>query len=122
MGKYLFLILTNPDKNEEGAFRVFNALSNAVEFKQAGNTIALWFASFGLQTFLTNNEKIKDLMKKLKDDLKIPYSICGYCADELNLGGALAALNIETSCFIGNHEHFMGVSGFANQGYQILVY
>ena len=55
MGKYLFLILTNPDRDEEGAFRVFNALSNAVEFKQADNTIALWFASFGLQAFLTNN-------------------------------------------------------------------
>ena len=122
MGNYLFLILTNPDKDEEGAFRVFNALSNAVEFKQTGNTIALWFASFGLQAFLTNNEKIKELMKKLKDELKIPYSICGYCADELNLSGALAALNIETSCFIGNHEHFMGVSGFAEKGYQILVY
>ena len=61
-------------------------------------------------------------MKKLKDDLRIPYAICGYCADELNLGGALTALNIETSCFMGNHNHFMGVSGFANEGYQILIY
>ena len=31
-----------------------------------------------LQAFLTNNEKIKELMKKLKDELKIPYSIYDY--------------------------------------------
>ena len=59
MGKYIFLISTNPNKDKEGAFRIFNAISNAVEFKQAGDTIALRFASFGLQAFITNNEKIK---------------------------------------------------------------
>ncbi len=122
MGKYLFLILTNPDRDEESAFRVFNSLSNALEFKNNGHTVALWFASFGLQSFLTNNEEIRSLMSKLKDELRIPYSVCGYCADKLNLGGALSALQLETSCFVGGHDDFKGVSGYASQGYEILIY
>ena len=122
MGKYLFLILTDPDKDDENRFRVFNALLNAVEFKNGGHEIALWFASFGLQAFLTKDKEIQGLLTKLKDELRIPYSLCGYCADRLNLGGALAALQLETSCFMGGHNEFVGISGYASQGYQILIY
>ncbi len=44
MGKYLFLILSNQKSNQNKdrvACGLFNALSNAVEFKQVVKTIAL---------------------------------------------------------------------------------
>ena len=40
MRKYLFLILSNQNKDRV-ACGIFNALSNAVEFKQVVKTIAL---------------------------------------------------------------------------------
>jgi hypothetical protein len=121
MGKYAFVILSNPEDLSE-AIRAAHALHYAVQLKRAGYDVVVYFDGFGSRVPIADSP-----YKGLRPAYEVAqregviYGVCGYCASppHLNIKDKLTALKIR---LIGDEEHHEDTSKFINNGYQILVF
>jgi len=121
MGKYAFVILSNPEDLSE-AIRAAHALHYAVQLKRAGHDVVVYFDGLGSRVPIADSP-----YKGLRPAYEVAqregviYGVCGYCASppHLNIRDKLTALKIR---LIGDEEHHEDLSKFINNSYQILVF
>jgi len=117
MGKYAFVILSNPEDLSE-AVRAAHALHYAVQLKRAGHDVVVYFDGLGSRVPIADSLRPAYEVAQREG---VIYGVCGYCASppHLNIRDKLTALKIR---LIGDEEHHEDLSKFINNSYQVLVF
>jgi len=121
MGKYAFVILSNPEDLSE-AIKAAHALHYAVQLKRKGHDVLVYFDGLGSKIPISDSP-YKGLRPAYEAAYRegIIYGVCGYCASppHLNIRDKLTAFRIR---LIGDEEHHEDISMFVDQGYQVFIF
>jgi predicted peroxiredoxin len=116
MGKYAFVLYTDPDQRSE-MVKAQHALQAALELKKKGHDVKVFFDGLGMKVPI--HDKTKELVEKLSKENAISGA-CGYCASppHVNVAEKLrsAGLNL-----IGNEHDHRDISMFIDEGYQLMI-
>lgn len=102
--------------NRESTMRVYNALQAALEFKEAGDVIDVFFDGAGTRTAVQIAEPdhmLYDSFKAIEENIS---SVCRFCAGSMDVVEAAQKAGIQLSA---PHQH-LSFRNLVRSGYQVL--
>ncbi|AAY81140.1 hypothetical protein [Sulfolobus acidocaldarius] len=119
MAKILFVVMNDPT-NLADSIKAAHVLHYAVELKEKGNDVYVYFDGLGTKIPITESpyKGLKPAYEKaMKEGLIL--GACGYCASppHLNIRDKLP----NTIKLIGDEDHHYALTDLVDKGYQIVV-
>lgn len=126
MGRYAFIILSNPPEDLSEAVRAAHALHYAAGGlkEEGGHDVVVYFDGLGSRIPIAQSPYKGGLRPAYEEAVRagVIYGACGYCASpppHLNIGDELRRAGLR---LVGDEEHHEDISIFIDSGYQVLIF